>query len=518
MNETTRQNIIDLLSRYANPKLKAGDIPAKWKKNIASKFDTPPDDEWLGFLNLAFLMAGKDGILFAKSGIWMRYAGHEAYLTWARLADAGAIQLLPKNRISVGDRYTLYTLDGHLPAPELAQLLIGLQDLMIETKAADSCWEYDEHGFAADELYTRYACKARADYIRDVCREYAGYPYLPPFKPKVNQYIADGFCITQDDEILAYLDFNVVINAQEGIVVTKNGLYWKSKLRERCLTWEDLYAMSWPELQGDNLLALDSQLMTLNGSKLHQEEIAELLRRILSLRPRDVEFKARVFPRDREDQLSDDEKQLVIDKYAIRNICRRHNLLSHPTYYPPVDEPYESDDELVIARNILAHTTSVTGFYVTTRGIRFRNDTYNKQFMPLSFIPFARLVGAEISIGPSNALFVDSWLVCKSDLCEEIAHLIGWLQLYCASLQANDAPPLLEKEAVYMDPWPIPVKGEPTDRHWVVAEEGVIRGIWPTIELAYARDHQLMEASVISVWSAGMDGWAALEEIELTDH
>lgn len=515
MKTTTRQDMLDLLSRYAAPKFQVGNIPDKWQKNIAAKFGALPQGGWLAFLNLNIFGGGKEGLLFDETGIWMRYTVHQVYLTWARLEDAGEISVLPGDKVSVGGRYILHTLKGSMPGSVLAEMLTELQTLIRDKGLAGVRWAYDADGYAADEVYARFSSMSRTESIREVCREYAGSPYMPPFRDNTERYIAEGFTVPDNEEILAYLDFNLVIDSKEGIVVTNKGLYWNAKQRRRPIPWEDLYAMAPVALHEDKMLELDSQLLPLDGSKLHAQEILELLRRIISLRPRDGSYKATVFPAHREDQLSDEEKRMLFDKNAIRHICKRHSLLSHPSYYPPVVETYESDDEIVIARNISTITTTVEGLYVTTRGIRFRNSYEDKPAMPVALIPYARLVDAKISVDPADALYIDSWLVFKSEHSGEIAYLIILLQLYCASLRAANSPDFYEKEAIYMDPWLIPVQGAQSDKHWVVAEEGVIRGIWTSIELTYAREHRLFDPSVISVWSPGMDRWDDLENIDL---
>lgn len=515
MNESLKQEILSMLSNYGGPKFQVGNIPEKWIRNIATKIAPPPQGEWLAFLDLTIFGNGKNGLLFTEAGLWLKYTVYQFGIPWSRLVDAGEITVLPKGKIDVGGRYILHTFEDRVSSQRLVELLIQLQELVRACDSSGSFWEYDEQGFATDDIYFQYQGKTRSEVINKVCMDYAGIAYMPPFNKQKHKYIAQGFSVPDEEEVIAYLDFDFTAESKEGIVVTERGLYWRSKVRDRCLEWEDLYAAGqFPHLFSNKEIVIDEQVLNVEGSKLQPEEIVELLRRIISLRPKD-NYCAPVLSIERNDMLSDEERSMIFDKYALRNICKKNRLLSDPYYYTNADQAYnDTDDECIVAQN-QTHIITTEGLTVTNRGVYLLTRPSLKPVMPNVFIPYARLIEAEISLRKKEELYVNSWLVHKAPYSDEIGYLLLCLQLYCTSLQVEGAPDFIEKEATYMDPWLIPVRGGKEDRHWVVAEEEVIRGVWDSKELAYGIEQRIFDASVIRVWSSGMKSWVNLIDADL---
>jgi|GEM_PF-6947039 len=525
MNPMVKAEIKAVLNHFHEPGYYAGDIPKKVARHIRSAFHLPPDEELFALLDLSIFRKGRSGLLFTEKGVYWKYALDSATLSWERLSVIQTIKPIDPNKLQLDERQTI-TINREPTPEQVATMLRELRDIVRRHDFAASLVEETPEGAAPgtgalDAL-------SRDAMIRKVVLTMCPGAFLPPFEGKIKSRLEERFLIPDDDKALAYLDFGIFSQGKEGIILSSKGIYWRSKLRTRCYTWEDLYAAPLITLPDKNELAIDGQKLPFIASSgnLNNDVIRDILEKIISYRPKDREYVPPVLPLDYSSALRAEDKLLTYDRHVIGNIASKRTTPDLSFKLVPMKQAVteedkaiaEQDEEIIEPDEDVVASTSDSldrfskGVTLSNLGVSLYHSVYSNSARESSFIPYARLARAELHLEAHERLYVDSWLINESSTATDIYNLLLDLQAYAQSLLAEDAPEIYGNEALYMDVWPIPVTGSIKAARWVVAEDKVIRGVWDEFELRHGLENGLLPSDNLDVWTEGMERWVPIQE------
>ncbi|MHA7965257.1 hypothetical protein ACX93W_14020 [Paenibacillus sp. CAU 1782] len=516
MNSAAREEIIAILGRVKGVHYYSGNIPKRVERNARDAFRIPPEDELFAVVDLAIIRKGRSALLFTDKGIYFKYVGSFTILTWARLSTIQNIRATGRSTLMLDDHLEI---DISQPPPtyeEMARILRDLRDVAHKYQLPGTMHKLDGEGYAVEEVYNQYTGLSIDESIKKVVLEFGGYACLPPFDAKKASHIAKRFLIPATESVLAFLDFGQNGSGKEGFLLTSKGFYWKTSIRSLCYVWEDLYAAPDLILPNKSNLEIDGQSLTnlSVSSGLTNIGIKEILQRIISLRPKNQEFQRPVLPAEGWPMLmKEEEKQRVFDKHVIHSIVKKRTTTELSFRFDPADRSLTEINEEWIATSNSTLASYTKGVTVSNQGIYI--NTISTAGRAASFIPYTRLAHASLFLEGDRKLFVNSWYVMEDRDSPDLYNLLLDLKAYALSLLADDAPEMYEKEAMYMDVWPIPYTGSSKAKRWVVAEDKVIRGVWDEFELRHGLDNGIINPDCLDVWSEGMESWIPMTECSL---
>lgn len=521
MNLAAKVDIKGVLDALKVKDYYAASIPVKMERNARDAFRLPPEEEVLAIIDMAIIRKGRAGLLFTDKGIYWKYVGSLAIIPWEQLGSVKSIQVVENERSVRLEGHPLIQLLHSESLLQVAMILRELRDLVVKHGIAEPPYEEDEdlseQGSAAD----RYADLSRDQIIQKIVQQAGSGAFLPPFQDKLNALLSQRFAIPADETILAFLDFGIYAPGKDGVLLTSRGIYWRSKLRGLCYTWEDLYAAPHLTLPEKSELSIDGQRLRSIAGRigLTNTGIRDILQKIINQRSKDQQvLQAPVLPLTGFGTLTDEEKGRTFDRHVIASIARKRATsdvrLKILPFNEAVLEQLEEDYDLV-ASTTEAGDRFARGITLTSKGVYLTDSVYTGASREESFVPYARLNSALLTLEAEKRLYVNSWLIYESSYVPDIFNLLKDLQAYILSLEAEDSPEMYEKEAMYMDIWPIPVTGSTKAKRWVVAEDKVIRGVWDEFELQHGLDNGIIQPDNLDVWSEGMQRWVPMTECSL---
>lgn len=520
MNPIVRNEIKAVLNGLREKDYYAEDIPFRIASNVRSAFRLPLDEELFALLDLSLFRKGRSGLLFTNKGIYWKYTIDFASYTWEQFAEIRSIKAIDPTRLQLDEHQTIDI--NKVPTPEqIAMMLRELRDIVrrhaLPAPMPEETLKEAAAGLAAASYEsTAYEGLSRDEVIRKVVSSMGTGSFLAPFEGKLKSRLEERFLIPNEDQALAFLDFRTSAPGKEGIMLASRGIYWRSKIRTRCYTWEDLYAAPWITLPEKSELAIDGQKMSYLSTTdgLKNTGIRKILEKLISLRPMDADYVAAVLPPRYWSALKEEETLPAYDRHVVRSIASKRTANLKFSLVPPEQASLEHG-EVLVSSTADSFDRFARGVTVSNKGIYMRDSVFSGSAREASFIPYGRLAHAELQLEANKRLFVNSWLVNESSMATDIYNLLADFQAYALSLLAENAPETYGEEALYMDIWPIPVTGSIKAKRWVVAEDKVIRGVWDEFELRHGLENGLIPPGNLDFWTEGSKQWAPLEETEL---
>lgn len=493
------QAIARICEPFARNKVYVYPIPFDMDAKLRKKYRLGPDEVVLCFFDYALLSKSSHGVLFSNKGI--RWSDARDYLLaweYARPAEesgAGASPLLT------------------LPFKEFAKSLSPLK--MIEWRDLLA---------QVDELPQLSAMRRKAaeldglafhEALRQLLLPYNGCEfYRGPLPEYVEQNARARFRVPYSLEIWAYIDIVTFDPGRYGALFTQAGLHWNSPGVSVFLSWDEFLRADFAVKHGSkkNMLVLGSgQELKLEKSSLSPEQWVGLFKQIRSL-PQ--------LGRINEEELVEpclDDSYPDFDDMFIEVICRSHSFFDKLSSYNSSEDRETAirinfrlapSERIVAFRDDSPGKDGEYGLLVTGRSVYVRAPMDSRSVRE-SVWPLSDLEGADFLVG-GHSLYHGYELVYRGDGIEELLVLMNDLKLYVASLQAGDNPVVYPYDPAYAEPWNLPVP--PTDdTRWIVAEGGMLRGIYTGAELAWAAEKGLLDPVRTRCWRRGLAEWTSTE-------
>lgn len=148
------------------------------------------------------------------------------------------------------------------------------------------------------------------------------------------------------------------------------------------------------------------------------------------------------------------------------------------------------------------------GLAITGRAVSICNDTlYCKRARAI--LPLAGLPELQLTVRNKSLYAGEEEMFRRGDAASLLA-MLSDLQVYAASLTAADNPVRYPYEASYAPRWNLPVRNTEEER-WIVAEGGMLRGVYSGSELKWAADTGQLDSARTRCWKKGLPAWIAAE-------
>ncbi|WP_111156959.1 DUF4339 domain-containing protein [Paenibacillus dendritiformis] len=504
--ETLHEALLRVCQTYRRNKVYLHPIPDDLLDPVRIRCNIPRDETVLAFFDFTIFGKGKGGIAFTEEGVYWKVITIN-FLSWRHFTPPARKPSDDTTLRVAGNEINLF--GSPLKHAEWIDLLIDIGDL---PQLAAMCQEAETPHSTGSGDRPEEAVSVRQAILR-VLQPYGGDAiYKKTLPDKIHERLRRNYPLPADWPVWAYFDFALISKGKNGVVFTDQGFYWKG-LAEGCafIPW---YRLRQVELEfvpnKDNLVLDDEETYSVNGSPIDGAEWLDMLKKIKAL-PQlaglDAPIAA-VYP---------DDTSPPLDEEFIAAVCRAHSFFDKLNDYD-MDEEKErlvrehfriSGTEPVLAfRKTEPGTPWKYGLAITGRAVSICNDTlYCKRARAI--LPLAGLPELQLTVRNKSLYAGEEEMFRRGDAASLLA-MLSDLQVYAASLTAADNPVRYPYDASYAPRWNLPVRNSEEER-WIVAEGGMLRGVYSGSELQWAADTGQLDPARTRCWKKGLPAWIAAE-------
>lgn len=511
--ETLNEALLRVCQTYRRNKVYLHPIPDDLQDPVRSQCNIPRDETVLVFFDFTIFGKGKGGIAFTEEGMYWKVIS-KTFLSWQ--------QFTPPDRRPSDDtkirfsRNEINLAGSPLKHAEWIDLLIEIGDL---PQLAAVRHEAEMQHSSGPASGTDEAVSLKQAILR-VLQPYGGDAiYKKALPDKIQERVMKNYPIPADLAVWAYFDFTLFSKGKNGVVFTEQGLYWKG-LAEDCafIPW---YRIRHAELEfvpkKDDLVLDDEETYSVNGSPIGGAECLDLLKKIKAL-PQLAGLNAPIvvtYP---------DDTSPLLDEEFIAAVCRAHSFFDKLNDYDCHEEKetlirehfrIPGKEPLLAFRQTEPGSPGKYGLAITGRAVCIRNDTlYCKRARAV--LPLAGL--HELQLGVRNkSLYVGEEEIFRRGDAASLLAMLSDLQVYAESLTAVDHPVRYPYDDSYAPRWNLPVRNTEEER-WIVAEGGMLRGVYSGSELRWAAETGQLDPVRSRFWKKGLPAWISAEAAGFAEH
>ncbi|BFH68582.1 hypothetical protein J27TS7_51100 [Paenibacillus dendritiformis] len=499
--------LLRVFQPYRRNKVYLHPVPDDLLAPVRIRCNIPRDETVFVFFDFTIFGKGKGGIAFTEEGMYWK-AITVNFLPWRHFTPPAREPSDDTTLRLAGNEINLF--GSPLKHAEWVDLLNEIGEL---PELAAMSQEAETAPSASSEVHTNGSDSLRQAILR-VLQTYGGEAiYKKTLPDKIHERVRRHFPLPADWSVWAYFDFALISKGKNGVVFTDQGLYWKG-LAEGCafIPW---YRIRQAELEyraKQDVIVLDHEdSYAVNGSPIRGAEWLDMLARIKALPQLSglVGPIAAVYP---------DETSPLLDEEFIAAVCRAHSFFDKLHDYNMDDEKktlfrehfrIPGTEPLLAFRKTDSVNSGRYGLTVTGRAVCICNETlYCKRarvILPLGGLPALRLTvrGKSLYVGEEE-------IFRRGDAVSLLAMLTD-LQVYAESLNAADNPVRYPYDASYAPRWNLPVRNSEEER-WIVAEGGMLRGVYSGSELTWAADTGQLDPARTRCWKKGLAAWIGAED------
>ncbi|HZG17546.1 MAG TPA: hypothetical protein VE710_21400 [Candidatus Bathyarchaeia archaeon] len=512
-NENEQDSFEEALLRVCESHIKSKiyltPLPEALSKKVHSSFSIEQDIEILVYFDFTFFGKGKQGVVFTKDGFYWRELSSTIFVSWLRLGTTAGIHSV-KDSVILDSGLSLSCLNGSLKADEWVQLLQEINELPQmntlheESEAlANSFDGTASQDSPMDDLHQA---------VRHILRSYDGDNiYKKGIPDTLMERVRKSFQVSAELDIWAYFDFLVFSKGKDGVLITELGIHWRIPFDVAFIPWSRLPRSEFRLLPEHNKILLNETTeLPLHGSVIPLREWYDILLALQSL-PHLNKLQATIvtdYP---------EVTHPLFDEDFVEVICRAHPFLDKLTDYalgeqsqPVIRRLFGIPDSerLVAYKDSRSGSRGEYGIAVTGRAICIRNKP-DSNLCPSLYLPLADLHERRFELR-HKSVFLGDEEIYQGNGSPSILPWLQDLQLYAESLKADEFPVQYPFDPAYATRWNLPVQNT-DDERWIVAEDGMLRGIYGTSELQWAAETGQMAFEKTSVWKKGWSNWQTVQ-------
>nr|WP_106780318.1 hypothetical protein [Lysinibacillus timonensis] len=509
---TLEEAIEKVCGRYKRKKVYIKTIPEGILKHLYNRFKMPNNANIIAYLDSTIFGNGREGAVLTTEGIYWKAFTND-YISW--------LSLNSPESITASDLY-LYPLPGKelalpgspLTPSEWIELLKSIYQLPQLAAYREEAAEKMNVELGDDPFITLRKT------ISSLLQSYnSDRIYKEPLPSDIKKRLCSHFRLPLDLTIWAYFDFSHSKRGKDGVLFTEIGMYWAN--------WQNIF-IPWyrlPELKisfdqvKDKLFLSDDMNFSTVSSPIQKGDWVQLLTSIQKHPKIEELYTQQINRLEDKNYVFEDEQ---FDKIFIQSIAWNNgffNKLTDYSFSENTEERARLSYRLKETEHLIAYHRGDTkakgelGILLTSKAIHIANSV-DSGLIPRVNIPFDNIRTAELSI-TGDMLYDDNQEIYQGDHSIELLALIRNIALYVESLKADDLPVEYPYDPTYAIKLNLPVQSMDTEL-WVIAIEGMLQGIYSTIELQWTLETNQLNASNVKLWKMGLSRWITIEEANLT--
>lgn len=504
--QTLEQAIMQICQDYYRSKVYIGSIPEPILNRVRLSLYVPKHIQILVFIDFKLFNRGKIGVAFTKEGIYWRIV-RRGFISWCDFRHSEITLGKSKLHLSSDKYFDLNC--SPLKPQEWKDLLtrIGkLPQLAIERLRAMTCLTA-----VNDERVTFEQA------IQVVLRPYLGDKvYNRNIPVIIYERIRKHFQIPEEIEIWGYVDFASFRGGKEGVVFTSIGLHWKIMfVGTGFISWSRLYKVDVTMNSKKTSLLFDSnQKLILHGSPISCEDWYNLLSQIQQL-PQLASFSSINMSK----RANDNHVDIVLDEQFIELICRAHSFFDRLIDYAfdSIKEEMvrysfqlKEGEHLIALRDESGGRKGKFGLLITNQAVHIRNSS--KSLVNRNIVIPLHELGKSLT-KQGHSLYYREEKIYQSHQLASLLAMFNDIQLYVDSMKAKDNPVKYPYDPSYHVRWNLPVQ-ESNDERWIVANDGMLIGIYTTSEIDWAAKTGQLDPWKTFFWRKGLPGWISAQDAD----
>lgn len=488
-----------------------GTIPGKLLEKVRSNFQIAEGLTVLAYFDFTIFGKGREGVVITEEGMYSRYLSKTVFISWLRLGPSYLLNI-EKNVLNLGSGETLSLTGSPLEPDQWVQMLKEINELPHIIAIRQAAAASDR--MAEDETVSL------AETLKRMLQQYDGDKiHTRKIPDDIYERIQKAFRIPVNLSVLAYFDFTFFGSGKEGVLFTEIGLYWKVMSHFAFIPWGRLLRAEISYVPEKDALFLNSHTgLSLIGSPIPKGEWLILLTKIQALPQLAVmrHLIADDYP---------DESFPLLDEEFVELVCRSHSFFDKLTdYLPDPDKQViirhsfgiPESEPLVAFQDAGSGSAGEYGLLLTGRALCIKNKPGTCAFGK-AVLPLAALDEVNLDLR-KNAIYLEEEELYRSGAAPSLFALLYDLQLYAESLKAADNPVEYPYDPDYAVRWNLPVQNTDGIR-WIVAEGGMLRGIYGAMQLRWAAETGQLHPENIRFWRRGLPRWIDAQEADLMmDH